>query len=123
MIFVLSIKSTAPLVHKFLFFPFVFAFSVPGDLHIHHITTGSGAVDGARIGGDERFAASFAESDAQVFIREHFCKTDVDSALKGVESPNPFCGSALIAVDHLRITGCEVIWLYLRPEGQEKMDC
>ena len=90
LIFVLSVKFTAPLVHNSLFVPFVFAFSVPGDLHIHHITTGSGAVDGARIGGDERFAASFAESDAQVFIREHFCKTDVDSALKGSKAQTHF---------------------------------
>ena len=57
-------------------------FPVPGELHVHYISAGSGTVDGARIGGYERLAAAFAQADAPFFIRERFRETNVDSTLE-----------------------------------------
>ncbi len=83
-------------------------FSVTGELHVHHIPAGHGAVDGARISGNERLAAAFAETDAPRFVGEHFSKTDIDAALERVESLDPFCGSVFGGIGHFCVAGSEV---------------
>ena len=95
------------LITAFFLFQFL-TFPVPGELDIHHVPAGSRAVDRALVYSDERLAAAFAEANAPLFIRERFREANVDSTLERVESPDPFCGAILGAIDHFCVAGYEV---------------